>query len=587
VPARLALLVALLALAAPGTAHAVFIQEYSSGFRSGPPSMNPDTVSGIALGPDGNIWVVNKRGNSLARVKVDGTIEDFLVNDSGPDLHDVTVGPDGNLWVSSSGNNGAYELNTNGAVVDAHVAGDPDLFAGDVHGIAATAGHVWLLAFNDGKLTRLAPDGSSPTEFARPTGSRFVRAIDGKIWTSSPNSVQRLDIDGNVEATFTFTGKNPADMALGADGRVWIALSASNEVAAVSKTSTGSGVATYSPGAGNELDEPTGVALGPDGNVWVTSRDNDKVAKVTPAGTITTYGGLTTAGKPFQIVAGPDNDLWLTELWGARVARVLPDQPPRAQTGGSEVPNPTSATVHGAVASRGANTSVVFEYGTTTAYGASVAAAEVLAGVGVEERLAVLSGLAPNTTYHYRVKATSPHGTTTGEDKAFKTPAGVSGVDNDQDGISPPADCDDSNPAIRPGARDIPGNGIDEDCNDRDAPFPLLRAEISSAYRVFGTYTTLRALTVKSVPKGATIRILCKGRGCPKGRKINVTKARKQISLLKYVRGSRLRPKARLEVRVTAPRTIGRVRRITSRAPKLPRVQSLCLRPGAKKPHGC
>ena len=42
-----------------------------------------------------------------------------------------------------------------------------------------------------------------------------------------------------------------------------------------------------------------------------------------------------------------------------------------------------------------------------------------------------------------------------------------------------------------------------------------------------------------------------------------------------------------LEVRVTKSRTIGKVRRITVRKLKLPRIQDLCLPPGARKPGRC
>ncbi|HEX8743461.1 MAG TPA: MopE-related protein [Thermoleophilaceae bacterium] len=45
-------------------------------------------------------------------------------------------------------------------------------------------------------------------------------------------------------------------------------------------------------------------------------------------------------------------------------------------------------------------------------------------------------------------------------------------IDDDGDGVSPPADCDDGNAARRPGATDTPGNGVDEDCSGADAQGP-------------------------------------------------------------------------------------------------------------------
>jgi hypothetical protein len=307
---------------------------------------------------------------------------------------------------------------------------------------------------------------------------------------------------------------------------------------------------------------------------------------VTPGGDIRTFP-VAAGTEPSWIAAGPDADLWVSMNKAHRIARVLPDQPPRPATGAGTPTSPSTATVTGQVDPRGATSTVVVEYGPTASYGSTAPAGDVPAGIGPVAVTATLAGLTGNTTYHFRVKATSSGGTATGADGTFTTPPGTSGVDRDGDGISPPADCNDASPGIRPGARDIPGNKIDEDCNGRDAAYPLIGASITAFYSAFADHTRITGLTVRNAPAGSRIRLTCRGRGCPKARRIAVKKARRQVKLTKFVRGRRLRPGARLEVRVTAPATIGKLRRLTMRAGKLPRNQSLCLTPGVKRPRRC
>jgi virginiamycin B lyase len=54
--------------------------------------------TGIAAGPDGNLWFTEKNANQLARITTAGVITEYPLPtpSSGPDK--VTAGADGNIW---------------------------------------------------------------------------------------------------------------------------------------------------------------------------------------------------------------------------------------------------------------------------------------------------------------------------------------------------------------------------------------------------------------------------------------------------------------------------------------------------------
>jgi hypothetical protein len=109
---------------------------------------------------------------------------------------------------------------------------------------------------------------------------------------------------------------------------------------------------------------------------------------------------------------------------------------PIVQTTGASGVGDAAATIEGSVApNRNAVSECVFLYGTTTAYGGEVPCTPAVSGTGFTATTvsAALSGLAPSTTYHYRVLATNVDGTSEGADATFTTASGSS------PGTEPPA----------------------------------------------------------------------------------------------------------------------------------------------------
>ena len=157
--------------------------------------------------------------------------------------------------------------------------------------------------------------------------------------------------------------------------------------------------------------------------------------------------------------------------------------------------------------------------------------------------------------------------------------------------VAVPLDCNDGNPAIRPGIEDKPGDKIDQDCSGKDAAYPRLQRRIRFAYRTSPEgWTQFTTLKVTPVKKGDRIRLSCKGKtkGCPLGtKKIKVKKGKRSLSLVKRTarreaaqgRGARGARDAAGDDRLLT--------RWTIRAPKDVLSKSRCLRPGKKKPVRC
>jgi hypothetical protein len=99
---------------------------------------------------------------------------------------------------------------------------------------------------------------------------------------------------------------------------------------------------------------------------------------------------------------------------------------PAATTDEASAVGATGATLNGTVTPNGKG-SVLFELGTTVAYG-SQTATQTLAAVSAGPVSAPAGGLAPSTTYHFRVVvSTADGGSATGADKTFTTPAAPGG----------------------------------------------------------------------------------------------------------------------------------------------------------------
>lgn len=104
-------------------------------------------------------------------------------------------------------------------------------------------------------------------------------------------------------------------------------------------------------------------------------------------------------------------------------------QPPTPVTGAALSITATGVSLEGTVNPRGAVTSWQFDYGATTDYGFTIPIVAGVTGSGnsAETVTAALTGLLPNTTYHFRLRASNVNGSETGADAVFTTANNIQG----------------------------------------------------------------------------------------------------------------------------------------------------------------
>ena len=296
---------------------------------------------GIAIGPDGSLYIANTTDERIRRVAPNGTASNVagtgvfgLSGDGGPGdaprasprRRTLRVASDGSLLIADSKNNRIRRVAPGGTISTLAGGGSPADGIGD-DGPATSA------RLADPTGVAAAADG---TVYIADRAHHRVRMVtpDGAITTVAGGPEQGSSGDGGPAAAARLNA--PRDLAVAPDGSIYIADTGNDrvrEVATDGRISTVAGGGPPAPDLGDgglatnaTLSGPSSIVVSSDGTIHVADRGNDRVRSFEPLGLISTSigGGEFFSGEggpaadavlgaPMGVAEAPDGTLYVAE----------------------------------------------------------------------------------------------------------------------------------------------------------------------------------------------------------------------------------------------------------------------------------
>jgi sugar lactone lactonase YvrE len=249
-------------------------------------------TSGIAIGLDGGIIVADDENLRVRRVLPDGVIMTIAgtgdigdLGDGGPatsarfnTLAGLALGPDGSLYIADAGNARVRRIDPTGLITTV---------AGTGHsGATGDGGPATKAELYQPLSVAATPSGEL---FIADAGASRVRRVDGHglIQTVAGNGERGSHGDGRPATEAQLNA--PCGICVDRDGTLFISEFAGHRVRTVSPegvitTVAGTGEQGYSGDGGPpqlaKLSRPREVALDQDGNLYIADSENNRVRKV-------------------------------------------------------------------------------------------------------------------------------------------------------------------------------------------------------------------------------------------------------------------------------------------------------------------
>ncbi len=261
---------------------------------------------GIAVGPDGSIYVADQGNNRIEKFDSAGKfLTKWGSKGTGDGQFDspsgVAVGKDGNVWVSDLWNHRVQEFDANGkfklkfgTYANAQGQSQPGSFFGPRYLAIGGNGNVYVTDTGNKRIQEFKPDGSfvamwgtagnGPGQFEEPMGVTFDAQGNLYVADTWNRRIQKLSADGQFQSLIPVASWPSAQTTTGEPN---VAVTVAGQVIATDPLRSrvlvfgqDGQLQTAWGGAGNDassLNAPTGLALTPNGDLVVMDSNNNRV----------------------------------------------------------------------------------------------------------------------------------------------------------------------------------------------------------------------------------------------------------------------------------------------------------------------